>query len=236
MNSPARATRLTALLTRDRELRAAARETPAFARHVDALRSWQAARLERTYADLGVQPRYAGAIAFFLQELYGAHDATPRDQDLARASHLLERALPDSALQALERAIALEILSQDFDLAMARVLPPGRAITGPAYADAYRAVGLRVDRERQIDALVGLGAYLDTLVRKPGLGLLVRLARGPAHAAGFAALHDFLERGFEAFGRMKGADTFLATVRARETRLMERAFGGDPDPFGGGPS
>jgi hypothetical protein len=236
VNSPARATRLTALLTRDRELRAAARETPAFARHVDALRGWQAARLERTYLDLGTQPRYAGAIAFFLQELYGAHDATPRDHDLARASHLLERALPGTALQALERAIDLEILSQDLDLAMARVLPAGRAITGPAYADAYRAVGRRIDRERQIDALVGLGAYLDTLVRKPGLGLLVRLARGPAHAAGFAALHDFLERGFEAFGRMKGADQFLATIRARETLLMQRAFGGDPDPFGGGPS
>jgi hypothetical protein len=236
VNSPARATRLTALLTRDRELRAAAGETPAFTRQVDALRGWQAARLERTYADLGAQPRYAGAIAFFLQELYGAHDATPRDHDLARASHLLERALPDNALQALERAIALEILSQDFDLEMARVLPAGQAITGPAYADAYRAVGRRIDRERQIDALVGLGAYLDTLVRKPGLGLLVRLARGPAHAAGFAALHDFLERGFAAFGRMKGAEPFLATIRTRETLLLERAFGGDPDPFGGGPS
>jgi hypothetical protein len=236
MNSPTDTTRLTMLLTRDRELRTAARETPAFARQVDALRGWQAARLQRTYADLGAQPRYAGAIAFFLQELYGAHDATPRDHDLARASHLLERALPDTALHALERAIALEILSQDFDLAMARVLPAGRTLDGPTYAVAYRTVGRRVDRERQTDALVGLGQYLDTLVRKPGLGLLVRLARGPAHAAGFAALHDFLERGFEAFGRMKGADTFLATIRARETLLMERAFGGDPDPFGGGPS
>ena len=239
MTSPtppaASATGLSALLVRDRELRAAAHASPAFARHVDALRGWQAARLERTYADLAARPRYSAAIAFFLEELYGAHDVSPRDHDLARASHLLERALPANALHALERAIALEILSQEFDLAMARVLPVGRAVTAPAYADAYRAVGRRADRERQIEALVGLGAYLDTLVRKPGLGLLVRLARRPAHAAGFAALHDFLERGFEAFGRMNGADAFLGTIRARETLLLERLFGGDPDPFVRGP-
>ena len=226
---------LSVLLVRDRELRAAARASPAFARHVEALRGWQAARLERTYRELAAQPRYSGAIAFFLEELYGAHDVSPRDDDLSRASHLLERALPSNALHALERAIALEILSQEFDLEMARLLPAGRAITGPAYADAYRAVGRRADRERQIEALVGLGAYLETLVRKPGLGLLVRLARRPAHAAGFAALHDFLERGFEAFGRMDGADQFLATIRARETLLLERLFGGDPDPFAGDP-
>lgn len=227
---------LTALLLRDRELRAAARETPTFASHVDALRGWQASRLAQTYRDLGAQPRYAAAIEFFLDELYGAHDAAPRDHDLERASHLLERALPGNALHALERAIALEILSQELDLEMARVLPAGRAITGRAYADAYRTVGRRADRERQIEALVDLGAYLDTLVRKPGLGMLVRLARRPAHAAGFAALHDFLERGFEAFDRMHGADEFLATIRTRETLLLERLFGGDPDPFAGGPS
>ena len=235
MNAPATLDDLTALLTRDRELREAARESPAFARHVAALRGWQAARLANTYDDLGAQPRYGAAIAFFLEELYGAHDVSPRDHDLARASHLLERALPGTALQALQRAIALEILSQEFDLEMARVLPAGRPITGRAYADAYRAAGRRDDRARQIESLVGLGAYLDTLVRKPGLGLLVRLARRPAHAAGFAALHEFLERGFEAFGRMQGADEFLATIRARETLLLERLFGGDPDPFAGGP-
>lgn len=236
MTAPSPSEGLAALLARDRELREAAGRSPAFASHADALRGWQASRLERTYADLGAQPRYAAAIAFFLEELYGAHDVSPRDHDLARASHLLERALPGSALHALERAIALEILSQELDLAMARVLPVGRAITGRAYADAYRAVGRRDHRAHQIDALVELGAYLDTLVRRPGLGLLVRLARRPAHAAGFAALHDFLERGFEAFGRMQGADEFLATIRARETLLLERLFGGDPDPFAGGSS
>ena len=58
-----------------------------------------------------------------------------------------------------------------------------------------------------------------------------RLARGPAHAAGFGALHDFLERGFVAFDRMRGADEFLDAVRERETRLLERLYAGEQNPF-----
>jgi hypothetical protein len=233
VNTPPAPTTLSDLLARDRDLRAAGRADPALDAHLTALRAWQAARLSATYADLGRQPRYVAAIEFFLDELYGAHDATPRDHDLARAGQLLERALPSGALHALERAIELEILSQELDLEMAGVLPRGRPITGRSYADAYRAIGRRDERERQIAALVDLGAYLDGLVRKPGLRLLVRMARGPAHAAGFHALHDFLESGFEAFARLGGAREFLDTIRTRETQLLERLYAGHPDPFGG---
>jgi hypothetical protein len=236
MNEGTPAGTLSTLLARDRDLRAAGRADPALDSHLTALRRWQAARLSATYADLGSQPRYVAAIQFFLDELYGAHDVSPRDHDLSRASHLLERALPDGALHALERAIDLEILSQELDLAMAGALPRSRPITGRSYADAYRRVGRRADRERQIAALVDLGAYLDALVRKPGLKLLVRMARSPAHAAGFGALHDFLESGFEAFSRLGGAGEFLATIQSRETRLLERLYAGDPDPFDGASS
>jgi hypothetical protein len=217
---------------RDRALRVEGRADAAFAARVDGLREWQSARLQATYADLSRDDRYAPAVAFFRDELYGAHDATPRDDDLARASRLLERALPANALAALVRAIDLEILSQELDLDMARALGTA-ALDANAYADAYRRVGRRADRELQIEALVGLGAYLDSIVHAPGLGLLVRLARRPAHAAGFGALHDFLERGFQAFGSMGGAGDFLATIRERETRILERLYAGVKDPFEG---
>jgi len=44
-------------------------------------------------------------------------------------------------------------------------------------------------------------------------------------------LHDFLERGFDAFRTMKRADAFLATVVGRETALMEAIYGGATAPF-----
>lgn len=217
---------------RDRELRAEGRATAALATRVDGLRAWQSTRLQATYADLSRDRRYAAAIAFFCDELYGVHDAAPRDDDLARASHVLERALPATALAALTRAIDLEILSQELDLEMARAVGASR-LDAASYAEAYRRVGRRADRELQIEGLVGLGAYLDSIVHAPGLGLLVRLARRPAHAAGFGALHDFLERGFQAFGSMGGAGEFLAAIRERETRILERLYAGATDPFEG---
>ena len=60
---------------------------------------------------------------------------------------------------------------------------------------------------------------------------LIRMAHGPAHLAGFGALHDFLEDGFRAFRAMHGAEEFLQAIEDRETRIMERIFAGDPAPF-----
>ena len=69
------------------------------------------------------------------------------------------------------------------------------------------------------------------MVRKPIIRALVRFARRPAHAAGFGTLQEFLERGLDAFEAMHGAGEFLATIRDRELRAMERVFAGTPDPF-----
>jgi len=113
---------------------------------------------------------------------------------------------------------------------VARALAAG-PITVATYADAYRAAGRRPDRERQIDTMNEIGGYLDRVVRKPIIRGLVRLARGPAHAAGFGLLQDFLEHGLDAFEALHGADEFLATIREREWRAMERLFANSANPF-----
>jgi hypothetical protein len=66
------------------------------------------------------------------------------------------------------------------------------------------------------------------------------MMRQPARLAGYGTLHDFLERGFDAFRRMHGADVFLATIESRETALLDAIVAGAtapfPDPAGrGGP-
>lgn len=220
------------LLATDRALREVGHTDPRLGPRLSELRRWQAARLAATYADFAAERRYAPAVDFFLEELYGDVDSGPRDRDLSRAHSALEHALPARALETLRRAIELEILTQRLDIALAEQLPEGAPLDGDTYANAYRAAGRREDRELQIERILDLGTYLDAIVAKPGLPLLVRLARGPAHAAGFGALHDFLERGFRAFDRMKGADEFLAAVRERETALLQRLYAGDRDPFG----
>ena len=87
------------------------------------------------------------------------------------------------------------------------------------------------ERAAQLEAILEIGAVLDRVVRHASIGVLVRLARAPAHAAGLAALHDFLERGFDAFRAAGGAAEFLAIVREREFDLIERLYSGAADPF-----
>jgi hypothetical protein len=194
------------------------------------LRHWQAARLSRTYSDLRADARYAPAVEFFLSDLYGAYEFGVRDHELARASNFLERALPAAPLAALRRAVELDVLTTELDHAMLPALPEG-PLDEHLYARAYRQVGRREARERQIDLVVATGEDLDHAVRHRWVGPLLYAAHAPAHAAGFGELQDFIERGYGAFRKMSDAGAFLAIIRERETRLMEALFSGAKDPF-----
>ena len=222
--------RLGQLLARDAELRDVFAGDPARAARLHQLQRWQSARLMKSHADLRAKPRYRQAVEFFFDELYGAGDPRGRDRDLARVQRVMERLLPRPALEAMCLAIELEVLAQDLDADVVRSLPAG-PITVASYAQGYRGAGRAADRERQIELLGVIGGYLDGVVRKPFVHGLVRLARGPAHAAGFGVLQEFLERGLNAFLAMDGADEFLAIIRDRETLYMQRLYAGRDDPY-----
>jgi hypothetical protein len=219
------------LLERNAALRDVFERDPALRKQLLRLQKWQSKRLLRSHADLHANPRYRLAVEFFFNELYAAGDARRRDSDLIKVQRAMERLLPREGLEALCLAIQLEILSQELDADVARVLPAAAPITVERYAAAYRSAGHRAERQRQIDLTAEIGAYLDGVVRKPIVRGLVRIARAPAHAAGFGQLHEFLERGLDAFEAMGGADHFLQTIRARELRAMARLFDGEDDPF-----
>jgi hypothetical protein len=218
------------LLERNAALRRVFDDDPRARERLAELQRWQSQRLLRSHADLRANPRYRAAVEFFFNELYGGGDPHARDRDLQRVHRVMERLLPKEALSALMLAIELEILSQELDAEVAKGLPAG-PITVDGYATGYRRTGRRADRERQIELLGVIGSYLDRVVKKPIIRGLVHLSRGPAHAAGFGSLQEFLEHGLDAFEGMKGADEFLATLREREWRAMERVFEGVADPF-----
>ncbi len=190
------------------------------------LAAFQARRLADTYRDLQLTPRYGPAVTFFLADLYGPQDLSERDAQVIRALDKLKRFLPSGALQALARAFELHVLSIELDAATAAALPDDRTIDAINYAGAYRAAGRPGDRERQIALIGDIGRLLDGLAHRPEVGLAIRLARGPAHAAGYGELQDFLERGFDAFKTMDGASDFLSTIDRRERALMDSLFAG----------
>lgn len=218
------------LIGRNAELRQVFAAEPELQSRLVELQQWQSQRLLTSHADLRANPRYRKAVEFFFEELYSGGDPRLRDRDLLRVQRAMEKLLPAEALRALCLALELEIVSQELDADVTRNLPAG-PISVETYAEGYRRAGRRADRERQIALLNQIGGYLDHVVRKPMIGALVRLARGPAHAAGFGTLQEFLERGLKAFEAMRGAGEFLETLRDRETRAMERVFSSTPDPF-----
>jgi hypothetical protein len=126
----------------------------------------------------------------------------------------------------------LNALSQDLDRVLLKFLPRADAsFTVAEYCRAYRRAANVPARQRQIRLIVEIGQALDDYVKRPLIHLALTMMRGPAHLAGFGVLHDFLERGFNAFHRMGGAQTFLATIEKRETALLDAIMSGSNEPF-----
>jgi len=215
----------------------------ALAAAVVAVKRHQHGRFSATYADLQQQPRYAEAVAFFLSDLYGPVDFSDRDSQFARIVPALRRLFARDVIDTVARLAELHALSERLDGAMGQALcaePPGAPATDPAaelgaaaYARLWRQVGEPEARERQIALMLELGAALDRHTRSSLLRHSLRLMRGPATVAGLAGLQGFLERGFDAFRRMAGAEDFLATIASRERALAAALFAGEGPPAPG---
>lgn len=217
-----------------KRLRRQANDDPQAARKRLRLREWQARRLARTYADLLASERFGLAARFFLTDLYGPKDFSSRDEEVERILPLLQSLLPASALRTIALAVEVDALSEQLDAAMVAELERNAAIDAideAAYAAAYRRVGDMADRERQIVLIRATGDALDRLAGKPLLSTLLKLMRGPAHLAGLADLHAFLENGFAAFVHMGSAGDFLDCIEQRERALLARLYAGVDAPF-----
>ena len=206
-----------------RVLRSAHTTMPIDAANLAALKAWQQARLTQTYADLAADPRYAPATRFFLNELYGGHDNTWRDRDLLRMHGTIKRVLPKFAYQTITKALMLDVMSEQFDQAMARELGSVK-ISEARYRAAFRAVGQKQSRLNQVRVMREVGDALDVVVKKPMISSTLVVLRGPSKLAGLGDMQRFLEAGFSAFKHMNGADYFLSTIATRESALIEALF------------
>jgi hypothetical protein len=207
-----------------KEERLAARAEPALQAARTTLKRYQGARLAATHADLLAAPDSHDAAEFFLNELYGSNELGQRDVDLERVIPTMQRALSYESLHAITEAISLDALSERLDSAMARELGP--AFTDAEYAAAYRRVGMRADRERQLRLIARLGRSLSELVEVPLLALTLAAMRVPARLAGFSHLQQFLERGFNTFRKLDDPRAFVATIVKRERTLMAALYAG----------
>ena len=199
------------------------------------LRRWQAQRLERSFNRLLQDPGTRPAAHFFLKDVYGDHDFSRRDADIAKVMPMMQGLLPQPLLASVADGIELGVLTHAFDLRMADVLgrlaPSQRRLDDSLYMQAYRAVGLPRLRGHQIGLISHVGQGLGSALQMPKVGTLLRLSRLPAKAVGLAELQGFLERGFDAFAQLGDIDGFLDDIDRAERAISRRLFAGDADPF-----
>lgn len=209
-----------AAVQHERDRRAASPELKA---GVQAVKAYQHKRFEQTYADLLRSGRYGPAARFFLDELYGPMDFVLRDQQFARVVPALVRLFRAEILETVEALASLHALSEELDSQMGAHFAVGSG-GDQGYREAWQRTGRAGDRERQIGLMLLVGAKLDTLTRKPMLRISLNMMRVPARAAGLAELQQTLERGFETFRSMNGAEEFLATIGQRERTICVNLF------------
>ena len=195
------------------------------AERVSALKRYQHARFQNTYADLLSSARYGRAARFFLEDLYGPADFSQRDGQFARIVPGLVRLFPHEIVDTVVALGDLHALSEQLDTAMSLAISTAK-LDGLSYAEAWRDVGRPEERERQIALMLAVGDALDRYTRNPLLRHSLRIMRGPARAAGVGVLQSFLENGFDTFREMQGAREFLDTVARRERAFAAQLFAG----------
>lgn len=204
-------------------------DNPPLNRACAEVRAFQARRFQATYLDLITSPRYKAAASFFLEELYSEKDYTDRDTQFARIVNTMTKIFPHGAVQTAAALVQVHALSERLDTQMAHEWLQDEQQRKPTdvcerYVRCWRQLGNAAARQEQLDRVIRLGRELERLTSTRGLRTLLKMMRNPARMAGLSALQHFLETGFDAFAHMHGAETFLQTVKARETDWSHALF------------
>ncbi len=214
-------------MRRSNELHRTYLDEPGVPQQYDRFAAWQMAYLLTYFDDLHERPGYGEAIDFTISDLAGVR-ISGRDDDLERAAPVITRMLPGKALETLAAAAKLNAHVLEFNLGVFRRLQidgelPDR-IGERAYCVACRSASTLDECLELVHVAVSLGTTLKTLIKVPLLGGLLRTMRGPAHAAGFGALHDFLESGYTNFKAIPDINHFLGEIDARMTDVFTMIY------------
>ncbi|MBT8097037.1 MAG: hypothetical protein HKN35_09770 [Woeseia sp.] len=208
-------------IRRSNELHIEYLDDPKMRSNYERFANWQLEHLLPFFADLYEQPGYAEAIDFTMDDLAGV-GISGRDRDLERAAPAITRMLPLGALKTIASAAEMNARVLQSNIAICRALLVDNELPDPitevAYCVACREASSLEELVELVHLITGLGRTLKKLVRIPMIGLTLRTMRGAAHAAGFGALQDFLERGYSTFKQIPDIDLFLSEI---ETRMVE---------------
>ena len=189
--------------------------------------NWQLDYLLPLFGDLYAQNGYAEAIDFTMSDLAGVGIGN-RDRDLERAAPAITTMLPLGALSAIASAAEMNARVLEINIAICRCLLVGNDLPAQIkeyeYCVACRKASSLGECVKLVHLITGLGKTLRSLVEIPMIGISLRAMRVPAHAAGFGALQEFLEKGFRTFRQIPDIDHFLAEIETRMIEIFERIY------------
>ncbi len=204
--------------------RAARQSEPGLGEKVRSVKTYQQERFRHTYTDLLTSTRYRAATSFFLEELYGPEDFSRRDEQFSRVVSSIGRFFPAEVFTTVAALSELHALSEQLDTAMGRALT-SVPVSALGYIAAWRGSGTPLQRSKQVDLTLSVARSLEGLTRRALVRKSLSLMRRPAQAAGLGELQRFLEKGFDTFKAMNGAQEFIALVETRENVLASALFG-----------
>ena len=193
----------------------------------DRFTRWQLDYMLPFFGDLLGPKGYAEAVDFVVSDLCGV-GISDRDRDIERATPVIVRSLPGRSLETAAAAVELNAAALEINLGIWRALLDGRelpaVITEAEYIVACRATSSHEECMSLVSLAVDLGDALKSLVRVPLIYGLLRTMRGPAHAAGFGALQEFLETGFVTFRQISDIDRFLELLHRRMDQIFDHIY------------
>lgn len=198
---------------------------PELLRKYEFFLDWQVAYSLPFYSEFQEKPETEAAIEFVISDLIGT-GVSARDADLTRVVPIMTRLLPGKALQALASAMELNARALAINLDICRLLfdktSQTLSFSERDYCRAFRQATSLDECRELIELTIGLGHALKRLVRRPLLGMTLRAMHHPAHAAGFGAMQDFLEKGYSTFHAIEDTDYFLDRFAIRMAEVFTR--------------
>lgn len=200
---------------------------PCLLESYDRFATWQLQYLLPFFGDLYVLEGYSAAIDFTMSDLAGV-GISSRDRDLERAAPAITTMLPLKALTTIATAAEMNARVLQINIAICRCLMLDHAlptvITERDYCLACRRASSFDECAELVHLITGLGDTLQSLITVPMIGITLRAMRAPAHAAGFGALQEFLEKGYTTFREIPDIDHFLKEIESRMISIFERIY------------
>ncbi len=181
-----------------------------------------------SYEDLRRQSRYAAAVDFLINDLFGPNSLCYRELGLQKAEATMLRVLPEGLLQAVAQAVEFSLLTMRLDLRLAEILDltsaAAQALDPERTRAALRATDGYEDYRKQIGLVLEIGSEIESIVHRPFVTVGLKMCRQPARMMGLGELQDYLERGVAAFKQMRGSTEFFRVFEQRETTYLRTVF------------